>query len=891
MIGRSAALERLRGVVEMAELRSSDLPTVALIAGEAGIGKTRLLREMLAALPRDVTVFSALAEPRSLGRAFDVANQLAPAGSADPAADAAEAITTAASLGRVALVIEDLHWIDSDSVAVIDALARQPLPNLVVFATYRPSDLSRGAPGGDLVLRLERRNEVEQFRLDRLDRNEVGALMAAIAGRPVSSAAVEAVYRRSGGVPFVVEELMRIAGPDVCSDDLISAKLPWSLEEAVRQQLSDLTDADRTIVEVLAVFGQPAGFEALTTISGLDERDLIRHLRGLVERGVIVETRHDRLWFSHALVAESVTQQLLGRERRRLHEACLDALTAVAPDDFAALAHHADGAGRYDEIVAIARVGARAYLDRGASFQALRLACAGLSEDANEPSLLAVATEAAWRLDFLPEASAHARNWSRVAPTTADRIDAMRYVARLAVESDDQDAAEVMLVELIDLANGLPDGAERARAEAAVAQLLMLRGREGAIEWADRAIAQATAAGDHRVLVQARVERASAHSQVAERLAAIRELRDAAKAARDIGDGVLLSRALNNTFDLVAPQSREADLIRGELRRVAAEYGLDKLGNLNVMWWDAMCSYAAGDLASYRRLLNEWASWNPAPLQLSKYRTSLVLLAAEEGRVADGRALLNAGIVDPDLCASNFVNVQRLHLAGVAHDGIEGRRAFELMLGSESLSDNWFALGTVVQVVMSALDVGISPGEIRSRFLDGALQHHAARTALVEVADGLLAVAEGRTGEAAASLLRTVAIARDELPRPLEGAVRLALAQALLADGERADALIGARAAVESLSKWPGWRRDRAEALVARLEGTTVRPVGDLTARESEVAALIAEGLTNGQLAERLFISPKTAAVHVSNILAKLGLSSRTEIAAWSIRRDLPVAG
>ena len=79
--------------------------------------------------------------------------------------------------------------------------------------------------------------------------------------------------------------------------------------------------------------------------------------------------------------------------------------------------------------------------------------------------------------------------------------------------------------------------------------------------------------------------------------------------------------------------------------------------------------------------------------------------------------------------------------------------------------------------------------------------------------------------------------------------------------------------------------------MVGRLEGSTVRAVGDLTARESEVAALIADGLTNSQLAERLFISPKTAAVHVSNILAKLGLSSRTEIAAWAIRRELPAAG
>jgi DNA-binding CsgD family transcriptional regulator len=65
---------------------------------------------------------------------------------------------------------------------------------------------------------------------------------------------------------------------------------------------------------------------------------------------------------------------------------------------------------------------------------------------------------------------------------------------------------------------------------------------------------------------------------------------------------------------------------------------------------------------------------------------------------------------------------------------------------------------------------------------------------------------------------------------------------------------------------------------------------GDLTARELEVAALLAEGLTNGQVAERLFISPKTAAVHVSNILAKLGLSSRAEIAAWAVRRGIPVA-
>ena len=69
--------------------------------------------------------------------------------------------------------------------------------------------------------------------------------------------------------------------------------------------------------------------------------------------------------------------------------------------------------------------------------------------------------------------------------------------------------------------------------------------------------------------------------------------------------------------------------------------------------------------------------------------------------------------------------------------------------------------------------------------------------------------------------------------------------------------------------------------------GRRSRADGELTSREREVAALVADGLTNGQLADRLFISPKTAAVHVSNILAKLGLSTRAEIAAWAVRHKL----
>ena len=892
MVGRSATLDRLRGVIDLGELHSSDLPSVALIAGEAGIGKTRLLREMLSVLPDDVMVFSASAEPHATARAFDVARQLvAVRDGEDPAAVVLDVVGAAVQRGRVAVVVEDLHWIDSDSVGVLDTIARQPWPNLVLFGTYRPTDLARGAPGGDFLFRLERRNEVEQFRLERLDRNEVAALMGAIAGQPASSAAVEAVHRRSGGVPFVIEELIRCAGPEACSLDYISVQLPWSLEEAVRQQLTGLLPGERTVVEALAVFGQPAGFDVLTAITGFDEADLLTHLRPMVERGLLEQTRTDRLWFNHALVAESMRQQLLGRERRRLHEACFDAIRALAPDDYAALALHADGAGRYDEIVDIARVGSRAYLDRGATFQALRLASAGLSENPGDPSLLAVATQAAWRIDFVAEALEYATEWVRVAPSMTERIDAMRYVARLHLEMYDLAGSAGTIAELVALAGTLPSGAELARAQAAVAQLMMLRREEAAGDWARAAIVEATAAGDDAVRVQAEIELASVCSQHDDRATALAALRSAAEQARVLGDGVLLSRALNNSVELLPPLSPESIAVRDELRRTAIDSGLDKLGHRTVMWQDALASSAEGDLAATKRLIAEWATWTPTGTDSLHYLPQVLMLAVEEGRFADASALL-AGI-DADPAASCLLDaeVPRLNLAAITRNEDLGRETFDRILTAEPLTDAWYATACVVQIVTAALEVGVGPAEIRAALLDGALADHPSHDGFAAVAEGFLALAEGASDRAVGALTVVVADAAATVPRWIEGTMRATLAQALLAEGRRAEALFQARIAGEVLERWPGWRRDRAEALLARLEGSSVRAVGTLTARESEVAALIADGLTNGQLAERLFISPKTAAVHVSNILAKLGLSSRTEIAAWSIRRELPAAG
>jgi DNA-binding NarL/FixJ family response regulator len=118
-------------------------------------------------------------------------------------------------------------------------------------------------------------------------------------------------------------------------------------------------------------------------------------------------------------------------------------------------------------------------------------------------------------------------------------------------------------------------------------------------------------------------------------------------------------------------------------------------------------------------------------------------------------------------------------------------------------------------------------------------------------------------------------------------------ARCLLALGDQPGALGHARAAARLLERWPGWRRDEAAALLRRLgDGATPAPAqAPLTPREREVATLVAEGLSNGEIARRLYISTKTASVHVSNILAKLAMTSRTEVATWAVRSGLVPPG
>jgi DNA-binding CsgD family transcriptional regulator len=150
--------------------------------------------------------------------------------------------------------------------------------------------------------------------------------------------------------------------------------------------------------------------------------------------------------------------------------------------------------------------------------------------------------------------------------------------------------------------------------------------------------------------------------------------------------------------------------------------------------------------------------------------------------------------------------------------------------------------------------------------------------------EAALAAASG-DHDAAVNLYRAALAEPRRRPGAIIDAdVRMGLARSLLVLGKIDEAQLAVDEASVFLARWSGWRRDELVTLQHRLaSGGTRVASGQLTARELEVAALVAEGLSNSEIGRKLFISTKTASVHVSNILAKLSMTSRTQIAAWVV--------
>jgi DNA-binding CsgD family transcriptional regulator len=896
MIGRDHELRQLTRLVVARR------PAVAIVGGEPGIGKTRLIQEVRSTLSPETVVLVGHAEPGSLARpyellldAIDTAPPLALDDDAaraltDPARSPVERLHTGLSIvARLVgdrpsvIVFEDLHWADSESAALFERLAEQGGPRLLI-GTYRPDEVTSRHPVAALLASMERRHELTHIRLERLNLAETAALLASATGQPVPYRSAIALHHRTGGNPFFLEELLRSSdGRDL--DELCEQPLPWSLAEVLRRQVADLDPAGQRIVEAAAVLGHRVPFDLLAAVTGASEDELIAALRELVTRGVLVESGEDEFTFRHALVREALTGQMLGRQRRRLHEAALDALLATGEVDPALVAHHAKAAGRYADMVEAARRGAALYLAIGSAYQALQLAEMGMEEVGDDTELLAAAARAAWLAGLLDDAAAYARRWRDLATSATDRADALYLLIRLAWESDDLQGMEALTEDVERLIAQLPPGADQARAMTAVAQSTILRDEvEATLEWADRAIALAEEFELPQVRLAALVEKGIALRDVpataAEGRAVLAGLVDEAE---KLGEWVLAARALNNLVQMASSESltEQAELL--ERMRIDAERaGFERLAVAAYFQGRARLAMREGDLVAAIGALDEGRARDRG-LELrgrhadyhSVFLAGLSLEAGDLKRVGEIVAELRALPRLPPLTVAGLA----FHLA--CRQG-ELERADELLdeVRAALAAQIWRSGDQAHDLLSAALHAGLPLPRVRQLaddLLDGQVWDDHRR--LVEAQ---LAEVSGQAGAALDGYRAVVDSAI--LPPSVRGTAHTGVARCLLATGQTGPAADAAHQAATLLKRWRGWRVEQLDQVRAQLglapaHGTpTVSGAGALTPREREVALLLAEGLTNAELARRLYISPKTAAVHVSNILHKLGVASRTEV-------------
>ncbi len=564
MVGRQQQLNALHALLAQARAGQGQ---VVLLAGEAGVGKTRLLREFTRALEAagGVAVYvghcydEAPASPygpfvellRSIGEAAEPAMgdlrrltpALAPTGadraSGDPHAERRllfqtiyQALRPQGEAARV-LVLEDLHWADQASQDLLLYLARATEADpVLLIGSYRSDEMHRLHPLANLIARLTRDRRHHELRLAPLSRDELAEMLSATLGAAPPAELLAALYERTEGNPFFAEEVLGAILADGGPGSLgvgraasLAPAIPLSIRESILRRADDLDEPTRAAMSAAAVIGRRFDFELLLRLTGMEEQALLRALSALVERQLIAEEPggpEDRYRFRHELIRAALYEEMLRRERRLRHHEVLRALEELRSADPDAvvdqLAYHAlmaralPEAARYSELAGDRAVRVHAYREALGHFEAALEAGEGRSDEAGRASLLARLGNAAYNVGEPRRAADYWREALPLYEAMGDRrsaADLRRWLGRCAWDVGDVAGAFVQTRAALEALEGGEPCRELAMAYSALSHLHMLQIGDGlehiheSIVWGERALAMGEALGDEHVITHA----------------------------------------------------------------------------------------------------------------------------------------------------------------------------------------------------------------------------------------------------------------------------------------------------------------------------------------------------------------------------------------------------
>lgn len=842
----------------LTEVRETSTGRVVLVAGEAGVGKTTLLRRVRDEAPPETRVVwgscDSLFTPQPLGPLLDIAEQtggelaeLASAG-AKPHAVAMALLRELAQPAPALLVIEDLHWADAASLDVLRVVGRRigTAPILLV-ATYRHDGLDRRHPLRMVLGELATVEQVTRLVVSPLSPTAVAELAAPHGVDP------DHLYRTTGGNAFFVTEVLA-AGDE---------EIPATVRDAVLARTSTLSAEARLLLESASIIPPPVDLTVLQALAP----ESIDSLDECVTAGVISVTAGG-VAFRHELARLTLEESLPVRLRVALHARALATLAGQPHVEVARLAHHAEHAADTEAVLRFAPAAAAEASEAGAHREAVAqyaraVRFADAAPLATRGELLDRQTLESTLVGEFSDALEIGRRALDCWRTVDDRLKeghALSALAwplwSLAATAEARNSAQCA----VDLLEAEPPGAELMMAYTQLASMLWASEPLAALDWGKKGLDLAEHLGDAWWAVQARVAIA------------------AADLWRDPSNG---PTALEGALDLARRE--------GVDNAVGLAYGHLAGWSLNYAMYARAEQYATAGI--------EYCNQH----DLDSYAPHLVAMRGEaelaQGRWSDAAATEAMVLARQGTGAATFTAlavIGRLR----ARRGDPG--AWEALDEAWRLAEPSGELWRIASVASARAEAAWLEGRCDAVVEETREAFELAKRREAGWVLGDLGVWRKRAGHHD-SVPAAIEPYRMELAGDGTGAAAAwrergaPYAAALaLADSGDDDALRQALEELQAMGAAP------AAAIVARrlrTRGARGVPRGprpstrenpaNLTVRELEILGLLAEGLRNGEIAARLFVSQKTVAHHVSAILRKLGVRTRGEAAAAAVRLGL----
>ena len=948
LVGRDAELGQLREALSAA---SDGRGRAAVVVGEAGIGKSRLVRAAAGdAEQSGMAVLWGRATQRTTPVAYrPLAEALCSAVRAGGAFDSADLVPFRPILGRLIpewrvddhdqaddsvvalaegvlrflreaargtgclLILEDQHWADPETLTVVEYLVDNLDPEPVVcLLTVRAEDASAAL---DLTRALRARRATEMLELTRLAERDVTEMVRSCLDAGAVSDDVMAFVGRAEGVPFLVEELLADA---VTSGALVErdgswtasqspdAVVPLTFADSMRRRLAALGPDARAVVRAAAVLGRAFDWEVLAAITGVAQQDVVSALHEAVDAQVVsIDRETDAFRFRHALTRDAVLADLLPPERAALARRALDVIEVARPGlpgTWCELAAElADSAGDRGRAAALfLEAGRRALASGGLASAEATLDKARAVAPADAPVLVDVEECLAEVLSMAGNCDRAVEVGESVLARLGDdsagaprRAEVYLRLARAAVAATRWSEADRHLALARVEAATAEDESLTARVDAVNAQTAITRAPERAESSARAALAAAERLDLPEVACEA--------LEIIGRCERPRDL-DAAEAAfarayavaDDHDLTVWRVRALHElgTVDLLRDgevtrleQARELAATQGALATAAV---LDVQVSACLMMRDdpepaLVVARRAAELARRYRLNQTLAAALAFEAHVHaragrRDRTEQCLAEALEHAAGEPDIEVIAAFASAILA---FVEEDR----AAARQHL--RRAAEI--GSASVGDQSTGPPHGYSALVEALDGGDPPD---SSTLAQEPVHHMSRAYLRYAR----AVVAGRKGEADAAValvaegdgylrhltwyrsyghrLVSEAALTDGWGEPV-GWLRAALAYF---DAQGDERIASACRSLLRKAGAPVPRRRGAERIPAPLGALGV------TSREVEVLQLLGDGLSNQEIAVRLYLSPRTVERHIANLTVKVGVERRTQLVAFAAR-------